>query len=30
MQWIDGEFTEDFGIQDVTLIDFDDMPHKTK
>ena len=25
----DGEFTEDFGIQDVTLIDFDDMPHKT-
>ena len=24
----DGEFTEDFGIQDVTLIDFDDMPHK--
>ena len=23
-----GEFTEDFGIQDVTLIDFDDMPHK--
>ena len=26
----DGEFTEDFGIQDVTLIDFDDMPHKTK
>ena len=25
----DGEFTEDFGIQDVNLIDFDDMPHKT-
>ena len=25
----DGEFTEDFGIQDVTLIDFDGMPHKT-
>ena len=25
----DGEFTEDFGIKDVTLIDFDDMPHKT-
>ena len=25
----DGEFTEDFGIQDATLIDFDDMPHKT-
>ena len=24
----DGEFTEDFGIQDVNLIDFDDMPHK--
>ena len=25
----DGEFTEDAGIQDVNLIDFDDMPHKT-
>ena len=25
----DGEFTEDYGIQDVNLIDFDDMPHKT-
>ena len=25
----DGEFTEDFGIQDVTLMDLDDMPHKT-
>ena len=24
----DGEFTEDAGIQDVNLIDFDDMPHK--
>ena len=24
----DGEFTEDVGIQDVKLIDFDDMPHK--
>ena len=24
----DGEFTEDFGIQDTKLIDFDDMPHK--
>ena len=24
----DGEFTEDVGIQDVNLIDFDDMPHK--
>ena len=25
----DGEFTEDAGIQDVNLIDFNDMPHKT-
>ena len=25
----DGEFTEDGGIQDVNLIDFNDMPHKT-
>ena len=25
----DGEFTEDAGIQDVNLIDFIDMPHKT-
>ena len=25
----DGEFTEDAGIQDVHLIDFNDMPHKT-
>ena len=24
----EGEFTEDVGIQDVKLIDFDDMPHK--
>ena len=24
-----GEFTEDAGIQDVNLIDFNDMPHKT-
>ena len=24
----DGEFTEDAGIQDTKLIDFDDMPHK--
>ena len=24
----EGEFTEDAGIQDVKLIDFDDMPHK--
>ena len=24
----DGEFTEDAGIQDMNLIDFDDMPHK--
>ena len=24
----DGEFTEDAGIQDVNLIDFDDLPHK--
>ena len=25
----DGEFTEDAGIQDANLIDFNDMPHKT-
>ena len=25
----DGEFTEDYGIQDVNLITFNDMPHKT-
>ena len=25
----DGEFTEDAGIRDVNLIDFNDMPHKT-
>ena len=25
----DGEFTEDFGIQDVNLVTFNDMPHKT-
>ena len=25
----DGEFTEDYGIQDVHLITFNDMPHKT-
>ena len=25
----DGEFTEDAGIQDVNLMDFNDMPHKT-
>ena len=25
----DGEFTKDAGIQDVNLIDFNDMPHKT-